>query len=130
MSRLNVLVADDSLVARMLVKRAVERLYAAEIVEAATGSDALQLVRSVRFDLVIADFNMPGATGIDVLAALRAVAAPGAPPTPFILVSAVDPKDPCLAPATADPACVMLHKPYAVNDLGNAVATALGKRTA
>jgi two-component system chemotaxis response regulator CheY len=71
---MKILIVDDSKAMRMIVRRHVEsaRIPDAEIVEAANGQDALDLIRADQPDLVFSDWNMPEMNGIDLLKALRA----------------------------------------------------------
>jgi two-component system, OmpR family, KDP operon response regulator KdpE len=66
-----VLVVDDEVqIRRALLLNLRSRGY--EVIEAATGEAAVQLVASERPDLVLLDLGLPGIGGIDVIAALRA----------------------------------------------------------
>lgn len=70
---MKILVADDSRVMRRIVVRALRQAgYAGhEIVEAANGRQALELVHREDPDLVLAEWNLPEMSGIDLLVALR-----------------------------------------------------------
>ncbi len=64
------LVEDEAPVARALVRMlAATRL---EVVHVATGDAAIEQLRTRSFDVVLSDLCLPGATGIEVLAAARA----------------------------------------------------------
>ena len=54
-----------------------------DIVTANNGHDALEMVESQRFDLIILDENMPGLTGIETLQRVKVVA----PQTPVIMIT-------------------------------------------
>lgn len=71
---MRIVVADDSRVMRQIVIRTLRQAgYAShEVVEAANGAEALNLVRDNAPDLVLSDWNMPEMTGIELLRALRA----------------------------------------------------------
>ena len=66
-----ILIVDDVATNRILLK---VRLHAARYcpMQAATGAEALRLLRSESFDLVLLDLILPDLTGIDVLRRLRA----------------------------------------------------------
>jgi two-component system chemotaxis response regulator CheY len=71
---MKILIADDSRVMRQIVRRTLRQAgYAGyDVIEAADGTEALALTLSERPDLVLADWNMPGLTGLEVLQQLRA----------------------------------------------------------
>ena len=72
---MKVLVVDDSRAMRMIVKRTLSQAQGfagADITEASDGREALGVIQSGSFDLVLCDWNMPEMTGIQLLEALRA----------------------------------------------------------
>jgi len=70
---MNILVVDDSKAMRSIVMRAVRQAgYDAKFVEAANGAEALKAIRLAPPALVLADWNMPEMSGIELLQALRA----------------------------------------------------------
>ena len=70
---IRILVADDHSVVRQGLKQIVADSPDMEIAgEAATGQEALELVRSGSFDLIILDISMPGQGGLDILRELKA----------------------------------------------------------
>lgn len=70
---MKILVADDSRVMRQIVVRTLRQAgYGGhEVVEAADGRAALELVLAESPDLVLSDWNMPELSGIELLRALR-----------------------------------------------------------
>jgi len=83
----SVLIVDDSAMVRTKLKKAVEALgYAAEAV--GSGGEALQLVGSAAFDVVLLDIVMPEMDGFEVLRALKA--SPRTRDLPVIVISALD----------------------------------------
>ena len=66
-----VLVADDDRQMRRLVRMILER-DGHEVVEAADGLDALDMIESGRVDLLVLDLDMPRLDGLGVLEELRA----------------------------------------------------------
>jgi two-component system, chemotaxis family, chemotaxis protein CheY len=69
---MRILLVDDSLTIRTLIRRSLAQVRDAEIVEAANGVDALTQISRRRFDLVVLDMNMPVMDGLEALEALRA----------------------------------------------------------
>ena len=66
-----VLVCDNEAALRALVRGALE-LDDYEIVEAHDGDQSVELARACDPDLIVLDMMMPGRTGLEVLAELRA----------------------------------------------------------
>ncbi len=64
-----ILLADDDADVRTVFGMSLERYY--RVLEAATGTSALELTRRERPDLVVLDWTMPGSSGIETLTALR-----------------------------------------------------------
>ena len=75
------LVVDDQPAVREILAAMLE-LEGYEVTSAASGIEGLALVRARRFDLVLLDVNMPGASGWSVLDRLEEI--PGAPPVLII----------------------------------------------
>jgi len=66
------LIVDDEAPARAELRYLLEELGQVQVVgEAANGEEALLLLRSLPYDLVLLDIRMPGGSGLDVAAALR-----------------------------------------------------------
>ena len=66
----NILIIDDSMTMRQMVNFTISAA-GHKVTEAANADEALQSARSQRFDLVISDVNMPGRSGIELVAELR-----------------------------------------------------------
>jgi CheY-like chemotaxis protein len=64
-----ILVCDDDPSLRELVRAVLGTRY--DFVEAADGTEALQLARELRPDLIVLDVMLPGLSGIEVLEAIR-----------------------------------------------------------
>lgn len=69
---MKILVVDDMVTMRKIVKNILKQLGFAHIDEAENGQEALQKLRSDTFGFVVSDWNMPVMTGIDLLRAIRA----------------------------------------------------------
>lgn len=68
----SILVVDDDAVSRKKLCRIFQRLGIEAIQEAAQGDEALTLLKEHSVDLVMADWHMPGLTGLELLKAIRA----------------------------------------------------------
>ena len=71
---MKILVVDDSRAMRSLIRRTLRgiRSGAADITEAENGREALDAIRASPPDLVLANFNMPELSGIELLERLHA----------------------------------------------------------
>ena len=71
---MKILVVDDSAAMRMLVIRTLRQvgIDSEDVEQAEDGRAALETIRSACPDLVLADWNMPHMTGIELLETLRA----------------------------------------------------------
>ncbi|MFA4824518.1 MAG: PAS domain S-box protein [Methanoregula sp.] len=78
---ISVLCVDDDAVHLSLEKRCLEEPGAMTITTVFSSREALRVMETSRFDVVVADYQMPGMDGIELLKAVRA-ANPG---LPFIL---------------------------------------------
>ena len=81
-----VLVADDEDDIRALVALAVRKAGCTVVASVADGAAALDTARTELPDLAVLDVSMPGATGLEVCAALRAD--PATAPIRILLLSA------------------------------------------
>jgi two-component system chemotaxis response regulator CheY len=69
---ISVLVVDDQLTMRALIRTGLQQLGFSEIQEAPDGEDALRVMLTKPTQLVISDFNMPKLDGLGLLRAIRA----------------------------------------------------------
>ncbi|HET7102770.1 MAG TPA: response regulator transcription factor [Terracidiphilus sp.] len=79
---IRVLIVDDEAAIRRAMRPPLLEL-GFEITEASRGEEALQLLRSGAFDVVLLDINMPGIGGIETLRRIRAFA----PRLPVLMVT-------------------------------------------
>jgi two-component system chemotaxis response regulator CheY len=69
---MKILVVDDMVTMRRIVKNILKQLGFANVDEAENGQEALQKLRADSFGFVVSDWNMPVMTGIDMLREIRA----------------------------------------------------------
>lgn len=68
----NILVVDDSAMMRQLIALAMQKTLCDVLVsEAANGREALERIRTQRFDLVLTDMQMPEMDGRQLIEAVR-----------------------------------------------------------
>lgn len=70
---MRVMIVDDSRAMRMVVRRSLRLagIPTTRVVEAGSVAEALRLLRRTPVDLVLCDWNMPGANGLRLLEALQ-----------------------------------------------------------
>ncbi|MFT5503359.1 MAG: two-component system chemotaxis response regulator CheY [Gammaproteobacteria bacterium] len=68
---LDVLVVDDSPLARKMICRTLSKMGIVKITEAGDGSEAIPLIQSEHFDLIVSDYNMPNVDGHQLLKFIR-----------------------------------------------------------
>lgn len=70
---MNILVVDDSSAMRMMILRTLRQagFDAKDVDQAEDGAKGLESIKNKKPDLVLADWNMPNMTGIELLEALN-----------------------------------------------------------
>lgn len=124
----NILVVDDMMTMRKLVKKALTELGFSKITEADNGANALSKFREattagVPFQLIISDWNMPEMTGIEFLKKVRETQKA----LPFILVTAESEKSQVIEALQAKVSGYIV-KPFTAQQIGEklkAIHTAL-----
>jgi adenylate cyclase len=71
LSQARLLIVDDSKMMRMAIARSLQELGVVFIQEAANGQQALALIKSEPFDLMLLDIEMPEMDGMQVLAEIQ-----------------------------------------------------------
>ena len=66
-----ILIVDDSATIRKMVRASLQALAPAELVDAATGLEAIEQLAIAPVHLIVLDLNMPDIHGIDVLKFVR-----------------------------------------------------------
>src|ERR1700748_1212210 len=70
-SQIRVMVVDDQMTMRSLIRTGLQQLGFVDIVETPDGEEALRQILARPVHLVISDFNMPKLDGMGLLRALR-----------------------------------------------------------
>ncbi|MGL4593455.1 MAG: response regulator [Thermoguttaceae bacterium] len=83
----NIVIADDSALARMFIRRCLEiaGLGDANFFEASDGTEALVKMKEVKADLLVTDLTMPNMNGIELMR--RISASPRLSGTPVLVVT-------------------------------------------
>ena len=83
----NVVIADDSALARMFIRRCLEiaGLGDANFYEASDGSEAIARMKEIKADLLVSDLTMPNMNGIELMR--KITASPRLHGTPVLIVT-------------------------------------------
>jgi two-component system, NarL family, invasion response regulator UvrY len=122
---IRILIVDDHRLVRVGIQRMLENVMNVAVVgEAATGEEALQLVKELEPDVVLMDIRMPGIGGLE---ATRRIAQSGA--SARVLVISACEEDPFPAHAIKAGACGFLTKSASQQELIRAIRKAfVGQR--
>jgi len=101
-----VLIVDDSMTGRKMMKRALPAALAGDVTEAGSGEEALRICTTQSVDLMFLDLTMPGMTGFDVLEALQKETSP-----PVVIVVSGDVQTPAQERVKELGAFAFIHKP-------------------
>jgi len=118
----NVLIVEDSRAIRSLIRIALEEAGDIRTAEAANGFEALKLLPSRRFDLIITDINMPDINGLELIGFVKAN--PSYQSIPLIIVS-TEKSDEDKKRGMALGALGYVVKPFRKEDLMSVVKKAL-----
>jgi CheY-like chemotaxis protein len=121
-----VLLIEDDVAQRMIASFAL-RKAGHEVREAADGEQGLVAARAAPPEVVVCDVMMPGLSGYEVVAALRAD--PALANVPVILLTAMSDRQHMRQGMTAG-ADDYLTKPYRPDELSQAIASVLARREA
>ena len=81
-----ILVVDDSRVMRRIIAGYLSRMNLTDVIEASSGRQAMDILVTEDIDLVVSDWSMQGASGLDVLQAVRSNKSTR--DLPFVMVTA------------------------------------------
>ena len=84
--KLTVLIVDDFITMRRIVRKILRDLDFEDIIEAEDGSAAMEVLKRTRVDLIISDWNMPKMTGLELLKQVRSTES--IKDIPFLMVTA------------------------------------------
>lgn len=88
---IRILIVDDSVGIRLAAKKVFKNLGFSNLTTADDGTTALEELKKVPYDLVVADWNMPNMSGVELLKAMRADKA--LETIPFLLVTGEEDQD-------------------------------------
>ncbi len=114
-----ILVVDDDDTTRLIISRLLAKT-GFSVSEARDGVEALEILRSDRFDLMVCDVWMPRMTGLDLLVALRTL-----DHAPRVVVMTSDDTPDTMLKAVREQAFSYVHKPVEPSKLLTTVREAL-----
>lgn len=116
-----IVVTDDALFMRSIIKDILIKYSKSyEVLEASTGQELLDVLKTHKVNLVTLDVTMPGMDGIETLKEVRAIQ----PEVPVIMVTAMG-QSPFVKEALALGANDFIVKPFKAVDVIEAVNRAL-----
>lgn len=116
----SILVVDDREDERDMAAQAV-RMLGHQVITAANGQEALDLIHRGRFDLVVTDIQMPVMDGLTLLRTIRAEGST----IPVLLITGFDPTEADEAVRKYGPAGLLL-KPFRLQHLREEIGKLLG----
>jgi two-component system chemotaxis response regulator CheY len=123
--KINCLVVDDEATMRATISNMLGRLGFKSVITAENGKNALDIVKTAKIDLIIADINMPEMTGIELFKAVKGDNRYDH--ISFIFVTAEARKD-IVARAAEGGAHEYLIKPFVMGALEDKVSQVLEKK--
>ena len=121
--QLPILVVDYQRPMRQAITAALHDLGFTDVIQESSGLDAMRTLRSTSVAAVIADWTMPGMSGLGLLRWVRSEA--NYAKLPFILITAESDREK-VRMATEAGVSEYLIKPYTVQDLANKIKRVLG----
>ncbi len=122
--KLRLLIVDDSRFARSLVKSAVQNYGMRDIIETDCAVEALQILGTDEFDLMLVDYEMPIMTGAELARRVREGRDVPDPTIPIILISGYTDEH-RVREARAAGIHEFLAKPFTPADLYNRIRAAI-----
>jgi len=119
---LNVLLVDDSQLARRMISRTLHKMGLENIVEADNGRSAIPLIQQQKYDLIITDYNMPQMDGHELLLFIRHKSNQSSVPVLMVTTEGDESK---LAAIQHDGVSAIVDKPFEVGTVKQLIETAL-----
>jgi DNA-binding NarL/FixJ family response regulator len=116
---LRVLLVDDHDLFRTGLRNLLEEQGVQVVGEAASGSDALRIVREIAPDVVVMDLNMPGISGVEATREITSIA-----PLTRVVVLTISDQDDDVMDAIVAGACGYLVKDSSIEELMRGITAA------
>jgi two-component system, chemotaxis family, chemotaxis protein CheY len=121
---IKILVVDDFATMRKVLRNLLKRGGYENIVEAADGLSALQIIKTQKIDFIISDWHMPNMSGLDLLKTVRADKEVS--DTPFLMVTAETTPERMISAVKAGVSSYMI-KPFTAEILSEKIAKIMEK---
>jgi len=121
---IKILVVDDFATMRKVLRNLLKQGGYENIVEAADGIAALQIIKNEKIDFIISDWNMPNMSGLDLLKTVRADKELS--DTPFLMVTAETLPERVISAVKAG-ASSYITKPFTADVLNEKIAKIMEK---
>jgi DNA-binding NtrC family response regulator len=119
-----ILVVDDSATMRSIVRKILSASrFKLEISDATEGIEALKLIGSGKFDLVILDYYMPGLNGVETLSEIKRQH-----PRLCVVMMTSTPDEAIADKARSSGAAAFLKKPFYPSDIDAVLYSVFGLR--
>lgn len=112
LEKMSVLVVDDSHLARKMIIKTLVKMGMVNFEEAVDGKEAMPMIQSTRFDLIISDYNMPKVDGHQLLKFIRTES--NQPNVPVLMVT-TEGDDSKLQAIQQQGVSAIVDKPFDVN---------------
>lgn len=123
LTRLRVLLVEDDKFAIKLETMVLKQIGITQVTVIEDGQAAKQLLEDERFDLVLSDWNLPGATGLEIMDHLRQ----HQPRIPFVMLTGNKALD-AVQEAVAQGVDGYLVKPFSVAQLRSKIISAMTRQ--
>lgn len=122
-----VLVVDDQKSMRGMARYCLTEVGVGAVDSVESAEKAIERMKTVKYDLIISDWNMDGMSGLDFLKAVRASQA--YKDLPFIMATSERSKELIVAAKQAGVSHYIV-KPFAIDDVRKRLDAVLGKKAA
>jgi len=121
---ISVLLVDDSKMARRMIRITLEKMGIEKITEAVDGKQAIPIIQSEIFDLIVTDYNMPEVDGHELLKFIRNESNQSSVPVLMVTTEGDQGK---LAAIQQDGISAIVDKPFAVAEVKRLIETSLSE---
>ena len=122
---IKVLVVDDSIVSRRLIRVYLKKMGITNVVEASNVKSAIENLKTETVDLILSDWSMPGMSGLNFLQFIRSDK--HLKKIPFVMITAEGLKG-SMAQALEEGVTKYVLKPYTYENIQNTIRSIYNKK--